>query len=222
MYVKWIDIFLGILVDLYVLEGKCENIIQHPTLFPNAPKCWGGKWKNLRAGSGNCSRVRDLTCLWRVAATVACLTGTSTWIILIQSAASLVPFISRIVEAQMNFFISLNMCSNGWLLRSANENLRQTFLACLTRLLLFDACFCRHCVISTKNTQYTFQLINGCFLKFLAQFSLYTLTFRGAARPGKPKNANEQERQIIHIVDWCENITSLVIEDRATSDCMFF
>ena len=131
------------LVDFYVLEGKCENIIQNLTLFPNAPRCWGGKWKNLRAGSGNCSRVRDLACLWRVAATVACLTGTSTWIILMQSAASLVPFISlsRIVEAQMNFSISLNMCSNGWLLRSANQNLRQTFLACLTSLLLFDACF---------------------------------------------------------------------------------
>ena len=32
--------------------------------------------------------------------------------------------------------------------------MRQTFLACLTRLLLFDACFCRQCVISTKNTIY--------------------------------------------------------------------
>ena len=152
-----------------MLGDKGENIIECFTLFHNAPRCWG-KWKNLGAGSGIYFRVRDLTCLWKVAATVACSTGTSTWIILIQSAASLVPFISRIVEAQMNFFISLNMCSNGWLLRSANENLRQTFLACLTRLLLFDACFCRQCVISTKNTQYTFQLINGCFLNFSLSF----------------------------------------------------
>ena len=141
MYVKCNDIILDSLVDFYVLEGKCEIIIQHLTLFPNAPKCWGGKWKNLRAGSGNCSRVRDLTCLWRFAPTVVCLTETSTWIILMQSAASLMAFLSRFVGAQMNFSISLNMCSNGLLLRSADQNLRQTLSACLTSLLLFNACF---------------------------------------------------------------------------------
>ena len=83
--------------------------------------------------------------------------------------------------------------------------------------------FCGQCVIWTKNTIYLSKNKWLFFLIFLAQFSPNTSTFRGAARPGKPKkNGKWAERQIIHIVDWCENITSLVIQDRAASDCMFF
>ena len=77
-------------------------------------------------------------------------------------------------------------------------------------------------VLTGQKTRYTSQFLNGCFLEFLAQFLLYTSVFRGAARPGKAKNENEQERQIIHIVGWCENITTCVIQGRASSDCMIF
>ena len=75
-------------------------------------------------------------------------------------------------------------------------------------------------VLTGQKTQYTSQFLNGSFVEFLAQFSLYTSVFRGAARPGKAKSENEQERQIIHIVDWCENITTCVIQVRASSDFM--
>ena len=140
MYVKCMDIYLDTLVDFSVGSWSW-NYNWMLSLFHYLPSCWRCNWKTLGAGSGICSKVRDLTCLWRVAATVACLTGTPTWIILMQSAASLVPFLSRIVGAQMNLSISLNMCSNGWLLRSADQKLRQTLSAYLTSLLLFNACF---------------------------------------------------------------------------------
>ena len=119
----------------------------------------------------------------------------------------LVTFLSRIVGAQQFFSISLNMCSIGWLILSANQNLRQTLWHAWPISSCWKHVFCRQCVNWTINTQYTFHSLNGCFFfKFLARFSLYTLIFRGAARPGKPKNANEQERQIIHIVDWCKHM----------------
>ena len=145
-----------------MLGGKGENIIECFTLFHNAPRCWD-KWENLGAGSGIYFRVRDLTCRWKVAATVACLTGTSTWIILMQSAASLVTFLSRIVGAQQFFSISLNMCSIGWLIRSANQNLRQTLGHAWPISSCWKHVFCRQCVNWTINTQYTFHSLNGCF-----------------------------------------------------------
>ena len=43
LYIKCLNSYLDILVDFYVLEGKCRNFLDNLTLFRNTPRCWGGK-----------------------------------------------------------------------------------------------------------------------------------------------------------------------------------
>ena len=178
------DIYLDTLVDFSVGSWSW-NYNWMLSLFHYFPSCWRCNWKTLGAGSGICSKARDLTCLWRVAATVACLTGTSAWIILMQSAASMVTFISLSRLLKLTWiFPSVWTCAPmadylAQLIKTWDKPFWHAWPVCFCLMHVF----CRHCVNWTKN-KHTFQLINGCFLNILAQFSLYTSTFRGAALPG--------------------------------------